>query len=293
MLQYLKRGSITVPQINQRRLFSVVGSNVTQLINNASIPGWNGEILKVDQNGDQVIKLSVKNYRKFTISSKVSPVLDLPVGQIDVESKQVVFRQVNGQYMYSFMANKTAPPPSPVIPVIMFDAKMPMRYAFDAIVGLCSLFTLILGAYMVANQQYKIFKASSPRFLYLIIAGANISFISIWIFSQYPMNDQSCITYGWLKYMGFAVVFGALIVKTYRISVIFTQKKTKVKNLTDGMMFVYFVVFMACWVAILVIWSVVESQRPLLAVDSVAQVAKNGTITSFYNTPHCDFNSYK
>jgi hypothetical protein len=272
---------------------SVVGQNISQIINNATVPGWNGDMLRVDSKADTIMNLTIKSYRKYAISPTVNAVLDLAVGQVDTEKNIVTFSEINGQKLYTFMANKTEPPPPPVIPVIQFEAKMPMRYAFDAIVGLCSLFTLLLGLFMVINREYKIFKASSPRFLYLIIAGANISFISIWIFSQYPMNDQSCVTYGWLKYMGFAVVFGALIVKTYRISVIFTARKNKARNLTDGVMFIYFMAFMALWVAILVIWTVIESQRPMLVIDSVAEVAKNGTIVAFHTTPHCDFRLYK
>ncbi|KAJ3331780.1 hypothetical protein HDU76_002232, partial [Blyttiomyces sp. JEL0837] len=99
------------------------------------------------------------------------------------------------------------------VPVIQFETKKSVRYAFDAIVALCSLFTLGLLGYMVANYEMKIFKASSPRFLSVIILGANISYISVWLFSQYPMQDASCVTYGWLKYMGFATVFGSLLLK--------------------------------------------------------------------------------
>ncbi|KAJ3411452.1 hypothetical protein HDV05_002187 [Chytridiales sp. JEL 0842] len=290
---YMKAGRINITQVQNRRWMSALGGNLTQIINNASIPNFQGGTYKVDHNADLIVNPSIINLRPVQMSSAVTLMASYPVGTFDIEKDQAFIPQLpDGRNNYFFLGNATAPPPPPVIPVFQYQAKMSLRYAIDALVGVCSLFTLLVAVYMILNINFKIFKASAPRFLALILLGTNISFISIWIYSQYPMDDKLCVTYGWLKYMGFAVVFGALIVKTYRISAIFTQKKNKQRNLNDGMMFIYFLIFMAVWVAILVVWTAVPSLTPKLVIDSIPEVAKNGTLLSYNTTPRCEFTAY-
>ncbi|KAI8853413.1 periplasmic binding protein-like I [Chytridium lagenaria] len=179
-----------------------------------------------------------------------------------------------------------------VVQGVPFKANKSVRYAFVAIIATCSLFTIGLFIYMMMYSAMKIFMASSPNFLTLILIGANVSYIAIYLYSIYPMRDESCIVFGWLKYLGFAIVFGALLVKTYRISVIFVNKRNKVRKLNDTRMFVYFGIFVSLWVILLVVWTVIPSQRPYLQVDTVANAAKNGTILFFDENPHCEFNNY-
>ncbi|KAJ3412612.1 hypothetical protein HDV05_000480 [Chytridiales sp. JEL 0842] len=287
---YTKSGRITTEEINQRRIMSLFQGNITRLINGAGIPHWNGGNLTVDNGGDLVSDQRIQVYMPVQITPTKRNTVAVPVGQWNVATGKIDF--TTNQFV--FLGGKTAPPPPRQIPRVPYEAKMALRYAFDAIVGLCSLFTILLGVYMYMNVKMKIFVASAPRFLTLIIVGANISFISIWLFSQYPMNDSSCIVYGWLKYMGFATVFGALILKTYRISVIFTQKKIRKSGLklNDTTLFMYFAVFLCLWAALMIVWTVIPSQRPYLQVDSLPILAKNGTIIQINTTPHCNFGSY-
>ncbi|KAJ3101149.1 hypothetical protein HDU97_001615 [Phlyctochytrium planicorne] len=285
---YTKTGKITVDQINNRELMTLAKGNITQLINNASLVDSFGVNITVDNGGDLLMDQEIWTYKLVNISSKKTIVQGTPVGRWLRESNVVTLKSDP----LLFLGGKTAPPPTPVIPIVQFDAKKGLRYAFDAIVAVCSLFTIGLFAYMMAYQKMKIFMASSPVFLGLILLGANISYVGVYLFSMYPMTDGSCIVFGWFKYIGFAVVFGALLVKTYRISVIFVSKKNKARKLNDSVMLMYFGVIVAIWAAILAVWTIIPSQRPFLETESIANVAKNGTITHFFQTPHCNFTNY-
>ncbi|KAJ3101148.1 hypothetical protein HDU97_001614 [Phlyctochytrium planicorne] len=273
---YTKQGKITVDQINARQLPSLTKGNISQLINNVSMVDFFGNKMVVDSNGDLQMEQDIFTYK------------GTPVGKWWRENNTIVLNSEP----FVFLGGKTAPPPTPIIPIVQFKAKTAMRYAFDAITAVCMLFTILLFGYMIAYKQMKIFMASSPNFLALILLGANISYIGVYLFSMYPMTDSSCIVFGWFKYMGFAVVFGALLVKTYRISVIFVSKKNKARKLNDSVMLLYFGAFVSIWAAILAIWTILPSQRPFLETESIANVAKNGTITHFFQTPHCNFNDY-
>ncbi|KAJ3100101.1 hypothetical protein HDU97_002483 [Phlyctochytrium planicorne] len=167
-----------------------------------------------------------------------------------------------------------------------------LRMAFVALVAVCSAACLGLTVAMVVYIKKKIFKAASPRFLALIVAGANISFVSIWVFSKTPISDSSCIAFAWLKYLGFAVVFGSLIVKTYRIHIIFKAEGGK-QNLSDGILFAYFVVIVTIWLAILIIWTVIPSQKPFVDVIESYKFEESGkSVSALERTPFCNFTSY-
>ncbi|KAJ3100389.1 hypothetical protein HDU96_010359 [Phlyctochytrium bullatum] len=285
---YIKQGKITTEGINNRQLLSLTNNNITRLVNEANVTDLYGNPFILDNSGDLQMDQDIWVYKYVNVSSRRRIVSGVPVGRWTRFGNTIFINQSS----VLFAGGKLAPPPTPEIPIIRFSAKMPMRYAFVALVAICSLFTLGLLAYMVINIQVKIFKASSPVFLALIILGSNISFAGVWIFSQYPMSSETCVLFGWFKYIGFAVVFGALLVKTYRIMVIFASKKNKVRKLSDGLMLIYFVIFVAIWVAILAIWTILPSQRPYLEINSIAQVARNGTVTAIFQTPSCNFNDY-
>ncbi|KAJ3308941.1 hypothetical protein HDU76_003770 [Blyttiomyces sp. JEL0837] len=289
------KSNFTIDDINNRRIFTPK-FNLTQFINSINYPGLSGKQSLVDSGGDIISDQTVFIYQPSNITPTIKGISAVAVGNWSVDTNQVNFFGDSSSLL--FLGNKTSPPPPRQVPVLQFSTKFAVRYAFDGIVGICSLFTLGLLGYMFIHKDMKIFKASSPRFLTVIILGANISYVSVWLFSQYPMQDASCVLFGWLKYMGFATVFGSLLLKTYRISIIFSNKKTKkktmnvAKHLNDTVLFVVLIVFLGLWAVLLVIWTVIPTQRPRLLVESVASVAKNGTIISFMETPYCEFGSY-
>ncbi|KAJ3119090.1 hypothetical protein HDU96_000005 [Phlyctochytrium bullatum] len=285
---YTKSNRITIEAINNRTLPTLTNNNITQLVNTAALRDQWGNRIVLDANGDQVMDQDIQVYKSVNVSSKKTVVTGIGVGKWSPTSDAVSF----GSEPILFLGGKTAPPDPPVIPTIYFNTKKGMRSAFVAITASCSAFTLGLLGYMVAYRKMKIFVASSPVFLALIILGANISYVGIYLFSMYPMTNGSCVVFGWLKYMGFAVVFGALLVKTHRISVIFAGKKNKTIRLSDAVLFGYFSIIVGLWAVLLIIWNVIPSQRPFLQTDTVANVAWNGTVTSFFQTDYCNFRDY-
>ncbi|KAJ3210104.1 hypothetical protein HDU67_005645 [Dinochytrium kinnereticum] len=286
---YIKTGRITADGINNRQLLSLTNNNISELINPLGLIDLHGFPMTVDAGGDLQMSQDILTYKYANVSRNRQVVQAVSVGKWWRLNNSIT---LDPREPLLFLGGKSEPPPTPVTPVVQFQAKKAMRFAFDGIVAACSLFTVALYIYMLMYAKMKIFVASSPNFLALILLGANISYVGVYLFSIYPMSDSSCVIFGWLKYLGFAVVFGALLVKTYRISVIFVNKRNKVQKLNDGMMLIYFIGIISVWVAILVVWTVIPSQRPFLAIDSVANVAKNGTITHFYQTPHCNFGDY-
>ncbi|KAJ3106383.1 hypothetical protein HDU97_006368 [Phlyctochytrium planicorne] len=282
---YLKNKVVTVADIQAKKLLtSAAAGNISAYLNKVPIPDFWGKNYQFDKNGDAVLDVAILNWKWDTRRNGMWP---LEVGYWQNKEDKVNFFSE-----LVFSGNKTSAPQPPPVPTNQYQAKMSLRYAFDGIVAFCSFISLALAGAMIVYLKQKIFKASSPVFLALILLGANISFISIYLLSQYPMTSSSCITYGWLKYLGFAVVFGSLIVKTYRIFVIFTTKKKGKQNLSDGILMSYFLVLLTIWVIILLIWTIVPSQRPFLDSDVRYKLDDFGAVASVEVMPYCNFTSF-
>ncbi|KAI8848170.1 7 transmembrane sweet-taste receptor of 3 GCPR-domain-containing protein, partial [Chytridium lagenaria] len=110
------------------------------------------------------------------------------------------------------------------------------------------------------------------------------------------MRTEICVLFSWLKYLGFSLVFGSLIIKTFRISIIFNQKQGKKASdvkINDSFLLLYLGAFLGIWVALLLAWTFIPGQRPRLKVGQVANVGEDGTFESILQTPICDFNAFK
>ncbi|KAL5235852.1 hypothetical protein ACI65C_003262 [Semiaphis heraclei] len=78
----------------------------------------------------------------------------------------------------------------------------------------------------------KVVRAASPALLRVIALGA--FFIYATMIVMYPKpNVITCIARVWLREMGFSLTYGALMLKTWRISVIFRVRSAKVVKITD------------------------------------------------------------
>ncbi|XP_057328967.1 probable G-protein coupled receptor 158 [Microplitis mediator] len=78
----------------------------------------------------------------------------------------------------------------------------------------------------------KVVKAASPVLLRVIVLGA--LFIYCTTIVMYPRpNVVTCTVRVWLREIGFSLTYGALMLKTWRISVIFRVKSAKAVKITD------------------------------------------------------------
>ncbi|KAJ3175921.1 hypothetical protein HK101_010532 [Irineochytrium annulatum] len=282
-LKWLKNGTLTIDDILNKKSLIKTGGNISKMINTAKIPDFFGNPYVLDKNGDLFPNQHFVNWRW----SPTEGLLRVPAGSWFASNRSVV--------MYDdarFLNGLSTPPVAPPIPITEFTANMKVRYAFDAIIGICALMTLCCTGYMIVYIKEKIFKASSPVFLGLISCGALISYVSIFLFSQYPMTGASCVIYVWLKYLGFSFVFGALLVKTYRIHVIFSSKKRQGAPLKDHIMFGFFLCIIAIWCTILIVYTLLPSQRPILALDQTVQIDEMNNVVGIFETPHCNFQTY-
>ncbi|KAI8837550.1 periplasmic binding protein-like I [Chytridium lagenaria] len=206
------------PRHQQPSPLTNVNSNISQLLNTPNLTDLHGNPLQYDTNADLQMEQDLIIYRFANISSRRRVVAGVSSGKWWRRNNSVT---LSGDML--FLGGKLTPPPTPVIPVVQFKANRGMRWAFVGVTAVCMLITVLLFVYMVMYRTMKIFVASSPIFLALSYSAPNISYVGIYLFSMYPMDDGSCIVFGWLKYLGFAVVFGALLVKMDSVAKVATN----------------------------------------------------------------------
>ncbi|XP_017024375.2 uncharacterized protein [Drosophila kikkawai] len=82
-------------------------------------------------------------------------------------------------------------------------------------------------------QQVKVVRAASPALLRVIALGAFFIYCTNIVMYPNP-NLYTCTARIWLREIGFSLTYGALMLKTWRISVIFRVRSAKAVKITDA-----------------------------------------------------------
>ncbi|KAI5745373.1 hypothetical protein M8J76_010498 [Diaphorina citri] len=103
------------------------------------------------------------------------------------------------------------------------------------LLGICCLVILCLPFIAMFTWKYghvKVVRAASPVLLRVITLGAFLIYCTTIVTYPRP-NIVTCTSRVWLREIGFALVYGALMLKTWRISVIFRVRSAKAVKITD------------------------------------------------------------
>ncbi|XP_077992061.1 gamma-aminobutyric acid type B receptor subunit 2-like [Glandiceps talaboti] len=122
----------------------------------------------------------------------------------------------------------------------------------------------------VQYRSHRFIKMSSPRLNNLMILGCLLTYLSVILVgmdSNTLDEDQLatvCNLRIWIMVVGFTLAFGSMFSKTWRVHVLFTNKKYERKVVKDGHLFAMVGGFLAIDGAILTIWMVLDSQKVVL-----------------------------
>ncbi|KJE90926.1 hypothetical protein CAOG_02154 [Capsaspora owczarzaki ATCC 30864] len=143
-----------------------------------------------------------------------------------------------------------------------FERSDALRYVILAIAVLGALSCVLLLLFIVANREAPQMKASSPRFMCIIIGGCIIAFILVATLVP-NVTDTTCTVHIWFGHIAFTVTFGALFFKSYRIAVIFNNRKLKrqLSRTSDRFLLTMVSLIVGGMVTYLIIWTAVD--RPV------------------------------
>lgn len=143
----------------------------------------------------------------------------------------------------------------------------PLRRALMGLTVVSILFAIGISAFILYFRELKVVKTASPHFLVIILAGCMLSYCEIFVLYPEPQNTF-CVVRLWFRHIGFGLGFTSLLLKTWRISVIFRVKSAQKIKLTDRHLIQRLAPILALYVVYLLAWSlagpshVVEMKMP-------------------------------
>lgn len=105
------------------------------------------------------------------------------------------------------------------------------------------------------HQKSKLIKASQPVMLYFIIFGEVLAAIRVLI-AALPISDASCISGLWFGHLAFTIVFGALLIKTWRVHRIVnntTLKRVKITGHDVARIMLFGIMFIVIFLTVLTV----------------------------------------
>ncbi|KAJ3411642.1 hypothetical protein HDV05_001907 [Chytridiales sp. JEL 0842] len=142
------------------------------------------------------------------------------------------------------------------------------RLSFSIINLIMAFLSLISTALLLFYQNVRIIRASSPKFLMIIGVGCALYSLSIGI--QVVGISEGCMVAMWLNNLGFTMIFMSVILKTYRIQVIFNSKvrnKNKISLLKDTTMFIVLGSVLVIVIGALLAWTFVNPSKFVESFD--------------------------
>ncbi|XP_070540122.1 gamma-aminobutyric acid type B receptor subunit 2-like [Ptychodera flava] len=162
--------------------------------------------------------------------------------------------------------------------------------------GIC--FCVFFLWFNIKYRSHRFIKMSSPRLNNLMILGCLLTYLAAILFGldTNTLNHRQlsfvCNLRIWIMVFGFTLAFGSMFSKTWRVHVLFTNKKIERKVVKDGHLFAMVGSFLALDGALLVTWMLLDPQRVVVQVfppkehpteEDILLVPSLATCKSVYN----------
>ncbi|XP_071820444.1 probable G-protein coupled receptor CG31760 isoform X2 [Apostichopus japonicus] len=141
-------------------------------------------------------------------------------------------------------------------------------------VTICVL--LITGIYIFLNRENRVIKAASPSLLYILLLGASLLHTEILFLTEW-VDPVSCFVQSCLRHFGFSLVYGALLLKTWRITRVFKVRSAKRVRIPDSSLLSRLGVLLVITCAYLVVAALVDFSN----VKETSQVVEAGYNVKF------------
>ncbi|EAL71534.1 G-protein-coupled receptor family 3 protein 14 [Dictyostelium discoideum AX4] len=121
-------------------------------------------------------------------------------------------------------------------------------------VSIFCIFICVLGMiFITVLRNARILKSSSPSFLLLILFGCIVIFTGCILFSQ-PATDKTCQGRVWLLSIGYTIFLGSLLIKNWRVWLLFDNKKLRKRSITNWKLYPWVAGILVVDVLILALW---------------------------------------
>jgi hypothetical protein len=129
-------------------------------------------------------------------------------------------------------------------PDTIVQLSMGTRVFFFVIGAVNFLIVLIISGLLFSYRTTKLIKASQPGMMCFILLGGAIGSIRV-INTGLDITDSSCISGLWLGHLSFVLVFGGLLIKTWRVNRIINSTSLRRVKITASDVFKMMLVVLA------------------------------------------------
>ncbi|EGG24814.1 G-protein-coupled receptor family 3 protein 6 [Cavenderia fasciculata] len=119
--------------------------------------------------------------------------------------------------------------------------------------GVFILFAIVSIVVIILFRNAKVIKSASPLFSVLILIGCILIFAGIIIWSQNPTTSL-CRSRIWLISLGYTLMIGNLLIKNFRIWLLFDNPKLKRRNIPNKKLIPWFLGILILDAIILAVW---------------------------------------
>ncbi|KAK5574722.1 hypothetical protein RB653_009975 [Dictyostelium firmibasis] len=167
------------------------------------------------------------------------------------------------------------------IPIEFVDYSNSMKIGLTIVSGICILFSILSMILVIVFRRAKIIKSASPAFCLLILFGCIIIFTGCIIFSLSPTNGN-CRARVWLLSIGYTIFLGSLLVKNWRIWLLFDNPKLKKRSITNWKLYPFVAGILAVDVLILAFWQGLGNIRSesRIGIDSLTKYQYSNVCSS-------------
>jgi len=125
---------------------------------------------------------------------------------------------------------------------------------------LCIVICLAITGFVWRCREVQVVKSASPLFLLITLFGAVLMYTEAIVLFMDP-SDEICTAAPWFQHVGFSFMYGSLLLKTWRVSLIFKIKNAKRVKIEDAGLLRRLIPIVVTYIVLLVIWTVADHPR--------------------------------
>ncbi|EGC35498.1 hypothetical protein DICPUDRAFT_33314 [Dictyostelium purpureum] len=167
------------------------------------------------------------------------------------------------------------------IPIKFVDYPSSLKLGVTIVSAISIVFCIVAMGLVMLFRHAKIIRSASPAFCLLILLGCIVIFCACIIFSQTP-TKETCRTRVWLLSVGFTIFLGNLLVKNWRIWLLFDNPKLKKRTITNWKLYPWVAGILAVDILILGLWTGLGNIRsePRAGIDGLSKYEYSDVCTN-------------
>ncbi|ORX83804.1 hypothetical protein BCR32DRAFT_266758 [Anaeromyces robustus] len=162
-----------------------------------------------------------------------------------------------------------------------YEYSKTLRIIIETICSLSALFSIFLIYGIQSNKKEPSIRKSNPTFLIVTVVGSLINYSTV-IFYHGNRTTTLCSIVLWVKFIGFAVLYGSIIIRIMRVWKIIssTKQKFKTSSMTKTAMFSYLFVIISIYIIILVVCTIIQKTEIKECISKNKAFSKCGNTQS-------------